>query len=179
MGRIWQQALEQAGLGDVAARALEGKGLGAADLARLEGAELLLVGSLADAVRHAHRGPEVRVLTPERARVERALVRVEPDLSADGLTGEEALRHVALARLAAPGSRSVGVGFDALGLQLAQVALIFGADLWWGELGGKRTLPLLDGPAARRREIDGLLARAGRSARWELDAPVVNLAGHS
>jgi len=178
MGRIWQRAMERAGLGEVAERALTGGGLDAPDLARLRSAELLLVGSLADAVRKKHRGVEVRVLTPERARQERGLVRVEPDVSAAALTGEEALREVALARLATPAARSIGVCFEELGLHLAQVALIFGADLWWGELGGKRTLPLLDGPAARRREIEGLLTRAGRSVRWD-DAASVSLAGHS
>jgi 2-iminoacetate synthase ThiH len=178
MGRIWQQAMERAGLGEIAERALTGSGLDAADLERLRSSELLLVGSLADAVRKKHRGAEVRVLTPERARQERGLLRVEPALGATGLTGEEALREVALARLAHSATRSIGVSFDDIGLHLAQVALIFGADLWWGELGGKRTLPLLDGAAARRREIEGLLSRAGRSVRWD-EAEAVSLAGHS
>jgi len=37
------------------------------------------------------------------------------------------------------------------------------------DLGGKRTLPLADSPAARREEIAGLLLRAGRRVRFADD----------
>jgi hypothetical protein len=167
MGRLLSHVIDQAGLGDIAARALEGQGLGADDLARLRGADVLLVAGLADLVRERHRGDEVRLLPSEAARRESDLVRVDLDAGgASGPTGQELLLRIALARLAAPVSKGIAVGFDQIGLELAQTALAFGADALFGDLGGKRTLPLLDGPAARRHEITGLIERAGRSVRW-------------
>ena len=61
---------------------------------------------------------------------------------------------------------AIAVNVEQVGLQLAQVALAFGADALVGDLGGKRTLPLLDGPVARQKELTGLLERAGRSVRF-------------
>ena len=51
-------------------------------------------------------------------------------------------------------------------------AFAFGADGLWGELDGKRTLPLLGSSGARRQEIEGLIARSGRRAVWaDVPAP--------
>jgi hypothetical protein len=83
------------------------------------------------------------------------------------VTGAELLREIALLRLATPAVVSVAVSFDVLGLELAQTALLFGADVLLGDLGGKRTLPLLDGAVARKREIEGLVQRSGRQAVFE------------
>lgn len=83
-----------------------------------------------------------------------------------GATGADVLRELALLRLATSPEQSIAVSIDALGLELAQTALLFGADMLFGELEGKRTLPLLDGPAARRVEIEGLVARSGRRAHF-------------
>ena len=171
MGRIWQRAVSEAGLAGVAERALAGRGLDEADLARLREADTLVLAALADAVREKHRGDEVRMLREDLARRERALVRL--DLAQGGVigpTGEELLREVALARLRAPASESVAVRFDALGLELAQAALVFGADAWWGDFGGRKTLPLFDA-SERRAQIQGLVERAGRRVVW-VDARV-------
>src|SRR5436190_13230034 len=141
MGRLLSHAIEEAGLGDIAARALEGQGLCAADLARLREADVLLVAGLADLVRERHRGNEVRLLGNEAARREHDLVRVELDAGgASGPTGQELLKRIALARLAAPASQGIAVGFEQIGLELAQTALAFGADALFGDLGTKRTL---------------------------------------
>jgi hypothetical protein len=37
----------------------------------------------------------------------------------------------------------------------------------YGDLGGKRTLPLIDGPDARRTELTGLIERSGRKVVFE------------
>jgi hypothetical protein len=37
----------------------------------------------------------------------------------------------------------------------------------FGDLGGKRTLPLIDGPDARRVELTGLIERSGRRVVFE------------
>lgn len=171
MGRLLIQAIERAGLSELAERALVGAGLAAGDLARLRRADLLVVAGLADELRRRHRGDEVRLLSAEAARREPDLVRPSlPALSAAGATGQELLLEVALARLAAPRDRGIAIGFEETGLELAQVALAFGAEALFGDLGSKRTLPLLDGEAARREELKGLIERAGRRVRVVEDA---------
>jgi hypothetical protein len=168
MGRILVEALQRAGLSDLAERALQGAGLGAADLERMRRADVLLLAGLADAVRGRFHGDEVRVLSSEAARRDPELLRLALDAGdTDGKTGQELLVEVALARLATPGKTSVGIGVEQLGLQLGQVALSFGADVLFGDFTSPRTLPLLDGPAARRSEIGGLIERAGRTVRFE------------
>jgi 2-iminoacetate synthase ThiH len=163
MGRLWMRAIERAGLSELAERALAGRGLDASDVATLRASDLLLVAGLADAVRERHRGDEVRLLTPEQARLQPDLLRLQLDAGRpDGPTGQELLFEIAIARLATPAERGIAVGLEQLGLELAQTALAFGADSLIADLGSKRTLPLLDGPAARREEITGLLQRAGR-----------------
>ena len=167
MGRLLERALERAGLSEIRARALAGRGLPDPDLARLRGEDALLVAGLADAVRAHFFGDDVRVLSNDAARREPGLLRPSfVGSGAQGITGQELLIEIAFARLAAPADRSLCVSFDALGLQLAQVALAFGADALCGDLAGKRVLPLLDGPGARRVELQGLLERAGRGVRF-------------
>ena len=166
MRRTAKRAVERAGLGELAERALAGHGLADADLARVRAADTLVLGVLADAVRERHRGDEVRMWSEESARRERALVRLElASAGAQGPTGEELLRELALVRLRAPGTQSIAVRFDALGLELAQAALVFGADAWWGDFGARRSLPTLDA-SERRAEIQGLVERAGRRVVW-------------
>ena len=179
MGRLLDRAIEQAGLSELKERALAGHGLGREDLERMRGADTLLLAGLADAVRDAHRGDEVRLLGSEAARRTPDLVRLDLDAGrADGPTGEELLREVALARLATPCGHGIGVSFERLGLELAQTALAFGADALFGDLGQKRVLPLLDGPAARRLELTGLIERGGRRVRW-VDAQAASVSAES
>lgn len=167
MGRLWQRAVERAGLSELCERALAGRGLSPDELARLRAADVLIVAGLADAVRARHFGDEVRVLGNEAARREPLLARppIAPP-SAQGTTGQEVLFEIALARLATPVDQGLCVSFDTLGLELAQAALSFGADALSGDLAARRVLPLLEGPAARRVELQGLVERAGRSVRF-------------
>lgn len=168
MGRMLTAAIERAALSDVAERALEGKGLAPGDLERLRRADVLVLAGLADAVRAKHRGDEVRVLSPDAARRASDLVKLDLDAGrADGPTGQELLAQVALARLATPCAQGLAVSAEQIGLELAQTALVFGADAVIGDLAsGKRTLPLLDGREARRAELSGLIQRTGRTARF-------------
>jgi hypothetical protein len=170
MGRVLSRAIEAAGLGEYQARALNGAGLSSHDIERLRGEDLLLVAGLADAVRAQFHGDDVPVLNQAETLAAGCSVFAEVSTQ-DGLTGAELLRDLALLRLATPGHIGIAVSFDALGLELAQTALLFGADVLLGELGGQRTLPLLDGPVARRREIEGLIARSGRRARFSEPTP--------
>jgi hypothetical protein len=174
MGRLLEQAIEQAGLAELARRALSGCGLGPRDIDALRAADVLLVAGLADAVRARHRGDDVRLMSDDDARRAPDVQRLSlvPG-GADGATGQELLLEVALARLQTPVERSIAVGWEQLGLQLAQTALAFGADVLFGDLSTRRTLPLLDGPAARREEIRGLCERAGRRVRWASPPPAL------
>ena len=175
MGRLWKKAIERAGLSELAERALAGNGLDARDIATLRGSDVLLVAGLADAVRERHRGDEVRLCTVEQARLQPDLVRLQLDAGrADGPTGQELLFEIAVARLAAPAARGIAVSLEQLGLELAQTALAFGADTLIGDLSSKRTLPLADGPAARREELAGLLQRAGRKVKFIEPAPAAD-----
>jgi len=182
MGRLWMQAVERAGLSELAERALSGGGLDARDVATLRASDVLLVAGLADAVRERHRGDDVRLLGADQARSQPELVRLQLDAGrADGPTGQELLFEIAIARLATSGERGIAVSLEQLGLELAQTALAFGADTLIADLSSKRTLPLADGPAARREEISGLLLRAGRRVRFgdeaDKDSSSVSLQG--
>jgi hypothetical protein len=117
-------------------------------------------------VREKFHGDAVSLASPQQLRELPAVLVEAPLGEGTGETGAEWLREVALARLATPGARSIAVSFESASLQLAQTALVFGADVLVGDLGGKRTLPLLDGPEARRVEIRGLCERAGRTVRF-------------
>ena len=169
MGRMLVGAIERARLTDVAERALTGKGLGAPDLARLARADVLVVAGLADAVRAKHRGHEVLVLTAAAAQHASDLVVLELDGDlAAGPTGQDLLVKVAIARLATPCKQGIAVSCEQIGLELAQTALVFGADALIGDLvASKKTLPLLDGPQARKTELMGLIQRAGRTVRFD------------
>jgi hypothetical protein len=172
MGGVFARAIEAAGLSECRTRALAGSGLDQPEIERLRRADLLLVAALADQVRAQFRGDEVRIVA--RSRLNEPHLAVF-DLSAadDGPTGADVLREIALLRLATPAKDSVAVSIDALGLELAQTALLFGADVLFGDLAGKRTLPLLEGPAARRRELQGLVERSGRRARFADESAAV------
>jgi hypothetical protein len=165
MGRVLMRVLGEAGLLDVTERALSGLGVSDADLSRLRAADMLLVAGLADLVRAKFHGDEVRVFTSVTLRDPSVAVVTRAQLG-DAKTGGEALHELALLRLQVPAERKLAVSFDDFGLELAQTALVFGVDTLFGELGGKRTLPLLDGPEARRAEIAGLVQRSGRSVRF-------------
>lgn len=168
MGRMLTAAIQRAALSDVAERALTGKGLDAADLSRLERADVLVVAGIADAVRQKHRGDEVRVFSPDTARRAHDFIKLDLDAGrADGPTGQDLLLKVALARLSAPCAQGIAVSAEQIGLELAQTALVFGADALVGDLvASKRTLPLLDGREARKAELGGLIQRAGRTVRF-------------
>jgi hypothetical protein len=165
MGRILSRALEAAGLADYQTKVLSGAPLEARELARLQDADLLLVAGLADSMRAYFRGEEVRVLKKREAR-EAGVLEFAEAPSPDGKTGADLLRELSLLRLRTAPSTSIAVSMETLGLELAQTALLFGADTLIGDLHSDRTLPLLDGASARRRELEGLVARSGRRASF-------------
>lgn len=168
MSALIQRALEEGGLADVLAsrRASDLAAVRAAE-PRLRAADLLLLGALADVVRQEEVGDEVRVL----ANVQNAH---------DGVPGHQErglalLRAVALARITGPKGVAVRVDWGACGLEIAQVALGFGASELIGPIASKRGLPIADDATKKlkgqgmvavqllkTRELGELLRRAGR-----------------
>jgi hypothetical protein len=160
MGAMLTRAIDEAGFAQTQKRVLAGEALAAEELERLRLADLLVVAGLADLVRQAFRGDEVRVISGRPPREPELHVFALPEGAA---TGADVLRELALTRLRIPAGSALAVSLDELGVELAQTALVFGADVLFGDLAGKRTLPLIDGPEARRNELKGLIERSGRS----------------
>jgi hypothetical protein len=163
------RAIDEAGFSEASSRVLAGETLSTTELERLRGADLLVVAGLADLVRKQFRGDEVRLIASSSPR-DPALCVFEAAADSGegtGTTGADVLRSIALTRLQIPADRALAVSLDELGVELAQTALVFGADVLFGDLGGKRTLPLIDGPDARRAELTGLIERSGRRVVFE------------
>lgn len=171
MSTLVDLALRDAGLMEVLALRRAGR-IGDIDGSRVRAADLLVLGSLADRIRRDEVGDEVRIYAPS------------PDdgivffpRPGEKLTGLELLREVAVARVVGPQAARVRVDWVECGLELAQVALGFGADELAGHLASKRGLPFADGallgigkksrlePAllVKQRELAGFVRRAGRT----------------
>jgi len=168
MSALILSAIEQGGLADVLAarRAKDFEALAAAK-ARLETADLLLLGALADVVRREEVGDDVKV----HANVQTARDGV-PSHDERGL---DLLRAVAIARITGPRAVPVRVDWGVCGLEIAQVALGFGANELIGPIASKRGLPIAEDATKKlkgqgmvavqllkTRELAGLLRRAGR-----------------
>jgi hypothetical protein len=167
------RAIESAGLGDVLAA--RGRGaLSEALVARLRDADLLVLGALADRVRAEEVGPEVRIWLGDTAVDDDSSVTFPGDDR--DLTGLELLREIAVARVTGPRRARLRVDWMRCGLELAQVALGFGADELVGRIATKRGLPIAEGElsgvgkksrrelaqTAKLRELAGYVRRAGR-----------------
>lgn len=147
----------------------------------LRRADLLVLGALADRVRADEVGDEVRIFTSPPAGDDGACV-----LPAEGraLNGLELLREVAMARLTGPRGVRVRVDWSRCGLEIAQVALGFGASELVGRMANKRGLPLAEGEVlgvgkrsrlelaelVKRRELEGFVRRAGRTPAFAPEA---------
>jgi 2-iminoacetate synthase ThiH len=180
------RAIDAAGLTDILASRRAGP-LTTADVARLRGADLLALGALADRVRADEVGDEVLVdtLGDEALGCGDTPVVVFPPPEVE-LTGLELLREVAVARIAGARAARIRVDWTRCGLELAQVALGFGASELAGVIADKRGLPLAEDAklgvlgktsrleaagAVKRREIEAFVRRAGRTPRWVGAAP--------
>ena len=175
MGPMLRAAIREAGLSEVAELVLAGQALAGSRLEPLRHADVMLVAAMADHVRKRVAGAQVSLVDGSFA-LHGLDVRVVPPLcDADGLTGEAALREVALLRLGTAPDVELGLSWDDWGLALAQAALLFGVSALCGQLGSRRVLPLLDSTPKRRSELTGLITRSGRVARWYQAAHAADL----
>jgi hypothetical protein len=176
MSDLVDRAIESAGLGDVLAARRCGS-MDEAQRVRLRAADLLALGALADRVRAQEVGAEVRIYTSdasERTKDDGRAVALPPEDAE--LTGLELLREIAVARLAGPPGARVCVDWTRAGLELAQVALGFGANELAGRVASKRGLPIAEGEllgvgkksrrelaqVVKRKELAAFVRRAGR-----------------
>lgn len=119
--------------------------------ATLESADLFALGAFADAIRAREVGPVVRIHAGSPAG---ALV-----LGKLGQDGLSLLREVAIARVtSAPGTR-LCVDFVATGMEIAEVALAFGASELVGPTLNKRGLAIAD-DATRKVKGQGMVSEA-------------------
>jgi hypothetical protein len=123
----------------------------------LRAADILALGALADRIRAREVGDGVRLF-----------VDGAPDpvaIACRNAVGVELLREVAIARITGPQGASVRLDWDEVGLEIAIVALGFGADELVGRLRpvtAKKQLPLADARRLRREEIARLVSCAQR-----------------
>jgi hypothetical protein len=179
MSGLVDLAIRDAGLTEVLALRRAGR-IGDIDALRVRGADLLVLGALADRIRSEEVGDEVRIYAPppEHARpAERGEDVVLFPRPEQKLTGLELLRDVAVARVVGSKAARIRVDWVESGLELAQVALGFGANELAGHLASKQGLPFADGqllgigkksrlePAllVKQRELAGFVHRAGRT----------------
>ena len=140
----------------------------------LERADLLAVGALADLVRAEEAGDLVRIYANVRPEPHVNAVDVRRGTSDEG-AGIRFLRAVAVARITGPMAALVRVDWSEIGIELAQVALGFGASELVGPIANKRGLAIADDAekkvkgagmvsvqAMKQQELAGLVRRSGR-----------------
>lgn len=181
MSALVDRAIDAAGLARLLAARRAGQ-VDASEAARLRAVDLLALGALADRVRLEEVGDDVRIYAGASPRGGDAVV-LPPEGSE--LTGLELLREVAIARVTGPRGVRVRVDWTRSGLELAQVALGFGANELAGRIASKRGLPMADGEMlgvvgkqsrleaaelVKRKELEGFVRRAGRTPRFDEEA---------
>jgi hypothetical protein len=179
MTRFVEKAIAKAGLLPVlAARRAGDVDAVRSTMTSWASADLLALGAVADAVRAGDVGDTVVIhdRTPSEP-ADVAWVETSPDASE-----LDFLRAVAVARIAARKGARVGVDWSQRGMELAQVALDFGASDLRGAITRKSGLPILEGErlkrkgqgmvelrAIKRQEIGALVRHAGRSPVFQDD----------
>jgi hypothetical protein len=179
MSVLAEQAIVREGLGPV----LEARRNGDLEAVRamassLATADLLAVGALADVIRSEEAGAVERVYANVRPEPSARAVEVRRanGEGAGAGAGIQFLRAVAIARITGPQAAEVRVDWAEVGIELAQVALGFGASELVGPIATKRGLAIADDAtkkvkgegmvslqAMKQRELAGLVRRSGRS----------------
>lgn len=177
MGPVVSGLLARAGLAALFERRASGDTASArAAEATLASADLFALGAFADAIRAREVGPTVRVHGGVTRPGDAPLV----VLGRAGQDGLSLLREVALARiLGAPGAR-VAVDFTNTGLEIAEVALAFGASELVGPAVNKRGLAIADDERKKvkgegmvslallkQKDMARVLAASGREVSFE------------
>jgi hypothetical protein len=141
----------------------------------LEECDLLALGALADRVRSEEVGPEVKVFTRGTPSSGPGVFVARADEADAANARGTVLRRVAVARITGPLAGRVVVDWASVGLELAQVALGFGASELAGPVVTRRGLPIADdrtqkvkgaglvsSQLLKKRELAGLVRMMGR-----------------
>jgi len=177
--RFVEQAIAKAGLAQIlAARRAGDLETVRARMSSWAQADLLALGAVADAVRgddvgavvHIHDRGAASSASSASSAADIVWVETSPDVSE-----LDFLRAVAVARIAARKSARIGVDWSERGMELAQVALGFGASDLRGVITRKSGLPILEGErlklkgqgmvelrSIKKQEIGALVRYAGR-----------------
>lgn len=172
MTRFVEEAIARGGLGPVLAARRAGDMKAVRESApSWEKADLLVLGAVADALRAEDVGTTVRIHETTRDDG-RAVTWIELPAGTSEL---DVLRSVAIARILGGKGARVGIDWSRYGLELAQVALGFGASDLRGIVARKSGLPILEDEkkklkgqgmvdlrSIKRREIAALVTHAGR-----------------
>lgn len=170
MTRFVEEAIARGGLGPVLAARRAGDMRSVRESApSWERADLLVLGAVADALRAEDVGLTVRIHESHR---DRDVTWVEVPAGTSEL---DVLRAVAVARILGGHGARIGIDWSRYGLELAQVALGFGASDLRGVMARKNGLPILEDEkkklkgqgmvdlrSIKRREIAALVTHAGR-----------------
>ncbi len=159
-----RRALEREGLLEVLEARERGEDLRRFE-AKLASADLLALGALADHVRAAEVGPSVVLYVDQGPPEGAGVIRDR---------GSLLLREVAMARVLLQRGARVCVDFGATGLEIAQVALGFGANELTGPIASRRGLPI-SGDA--KRKVKGVGMVSIRALQREQIATLVRRAG--
>ncbi len=173
MSRFVEKAIARAGLLPVltARRAGDVESV-RATMASWESADLMALGAVADLVRDEEIGGEVRIYETAEGDAGGPADVVWIGAASNDL---DLLREVVVARLTTMAGTRVGIDWGTCGLELAQVALGFGATDLRGSISRKSGLPILDDETKKvkgqgmvdlktlqRQEIAALVRYAGR-----------------
>ena len=175
MSRFVEESIAKAGLLPVLAAHRAGD-LDAvrASIASWSAADLLILGAVADVVRTEDVGQTVHVheRSGPAGSPSPEVIWVEPVKGASEL---DVLRAVAIARIGAGKGARIGVDWSQCGMELAQVALGFGASDLRGPITRKSGLPIYEDEklkvkgqgmvelrSIKKREIAALVTHAGR-----------------
>jgi hypothetical protein len=161
MSRLVRDKIERAGLLPwLEARADHRLPDGLAD--QLTEIDLLTLGAAADLARRRECGDETRIHIPHPPAADATTLVFG---TGEATRGSSLLRKIATLRLTSPIGIRLVVDFGVLGLELAQVALSFGATDLAGPIASRRGLPMADSDDAKklvkRKEIAGFVERAG------------------
>jgi hypothetical protein len=187
---LTDRALARAGLADVLDARLDPPRAGDARAtieASLDGVDTLLIGAMADRVRDAERGEIVRMYLETPLDIDPTRLRLVAPSWRPSDGGLAFVRAVATARLLAPSGVSFIVDVERVGIQLAQLALAWGADAWLVRLstlalqvaeedhdhdagplvsiGKKASINDLERSVLKERELAGLIRQARRHPR--------------
>jgi 2-iminoacetate synthase ThiH len=176
MSALVDRAILAAGLGPITEARRRGDLARVSDLARaLEACDLLALGALADRVRKEEVGDTVKVFTRGTPSSGPGAFVVHADEAEVSKGRGTVLRRVAIARITGPRAGRVVVDWASVGLELAQVALGFGASELAGPVVTRRGLPIADdrmqkvkgagfvsSQLLKKRELAVLVRMAGR-----------------